>query len=101
VVIANMSYSQKTKYGNLYDVPSNNGDSICVQHCIKAIDATAENGRIALVLPEGFLFRKDLTKAREYLLEKCQLQSIISLPQGVFLPYTGVKTNILYATKVN
>ena len=101
VVIANMPYSQKTKYGSLYDVPSNNGDSICVQHCIKAIDATAENGRIALVLPEGFLFRKDLTKAREYLLEKCQLQSIISLPQGVFLPYTGVKTNILYATKVN
>ncbi|MCL2016073.1 MAG: restriction endonuclease subunit S, partial [Defluviitaleaceae bacterium] len=27
--------------------------------------------------------------------------SIISLPQGVFLPYTGVKTNIIYATKIN
>jgi len=52
-------------------------------------------------VPEGFLFRKDLAKAREYILENCQLQSIISLPQGVFLPYTGVKTNIIYATKVN
>lgn len=101
IVLANMPYSQKTKYGNLYDLPSKNGDSICVQHCMKAINSAAPNGRMALVVPEGFLFRKDLTKTREYLLDHCQLQSIISLPQGVFLPYTGVKTDIIYATKVN
>lgn len=101
VVITNMPYAQKTKYGNLYDLPSTNGDSICVQHCIKAINSTAKNGRMALVVPEGFLFRKDMTRIREYLLDYCELQSIISLPQGVFLPYTGVKTDIIYATKVN
>lgn len=101
IVLANMPYSQKTKYGSLYDLPSTNGDSICVQHCMKAINSAAPNGRMALVVPEGFLFRKDLTKTREYLLDHCQLQSIISLPQGVFLPYTGVKTDIIYATKVN
>ena len=101
VVLANMPYSQKTKHGNLYDLPSTNGDSICVQHCMKAINSVAENGRMALVVPEGFLFRKDLAKTREYLLAHCQLQSIISLPQGVFLPYTGVKTDIIYATNVN
>ena len=101
IVLANMPYSQKTKYGHLYDLPSTNGDSICVQHCMKAINSMSENGRMALVVPEGFLFRKDLAKTREYLLENCQLQSIISLPQGVFLPYTGVKTDIIYATKVN
>lgn len=101
IVLANMPYSQKTKHGNLYDLPSANGDSICVQHCMKAINSAAENGRMALVVPEGFLFRKDLTKTREYLLDHCQLQSIISLPQGVFLPYTGVKTDIIYATDVN
>ncbi len=101
IVLANMPYSQKTKHGSLYDLPSTNGDSICVQHCMKAINSAAENGRMALVVPEGFLFRKDLAKTREYLLNHCQLQSIISLPQGVFLPYTGVKTDIIYATKVN
>jgi len=101
IVLANMPYSQKTKHGSLYDLPSTNGDSICVQHCMKAINSAAENGRMALVVPEGFLFRKDLAKTREYLLDRCQLQSIISLPQGVFLPYTGVKTDIIYATKVN
>jgi type I restriction enzyme M protein len=101
VVITNMPYSQKTKHGDLYDMPSNNGDSICVQHCMKAINSTADNGRIALVVPEGFLFRKDLAKTRELFLKNSNLQSVISLPQGVFLPYTGVKTNIIYATKVN
>ena len=101
IVLANMPYSQKTKHGNLYALPSGNGDSICVQHCMRAINGLSENGRMALVVPEGFLFRKDLSKTREYLLEHAQLQSIISLPQGVFLPYTGVKTNIIYATKVN
>ncbi len=101
IVLANMPYSQKTKHGSLYDLPSTNGDSICVQHCMKAINNVAANGRMALVVPEGFLFRKDLAKTREYLLNNCQLQSIISLPQGVFLPYTGVKTDIIYATKVN
>lgn len=101
VVLANMPYSQKTKHGNLYDLPSTNGDSICVQHCMKAINSASDNGRMALVVPEGFLFRKDLARTREYLLNHCELQSIISLPQGVFLPYTGVKTDIIYATKVN
>lgn len=37
IVLANMPYSQKTKHGNLYDLPSTNGDSICVQHCIQNI----------------------------------------------------------------
>lgn len=101
IVLANMPYSQRTKHGRLYELPSTNGDSICVQHCMRAISKTAPNGRMALVVPEGFLFRKDLSKTREYLLSRCQLQSIISLPQGVFLPYTGVKTDIIYATKIN
>lgn len=54
IVLANMPYSQKTKYGGLYDLPSTNGDSICVQHCMKAVNSTSENGRMALVVPEGF-----------------------------------------------
>ena len=100
IVITNMPYSQKTEYGAFYNLATTNGDSICIQHCIEAIDKASENGRMALVVPEGFLFRKDLQKTREYLLKHCTLKSIISLPQGVFLPYTGVKTNILYCINV-
>jgi type I restriction enzyme M protein len=53
---------------------------------------------MALVVPEGFLFRKDTANVRKFLLSKARLQSVISLPQGTFLPYTGVKTDILYFT---
>lgn len=101
IVLANMPYSQTTKHGDLYDIPSINGDSICVQHCIKAINSMSLNGRMALVVPEGFLYKKELTRTREYLLDNCQIQSVISLPRGVFLPYTSVKTDIIFATKVN
>ncbi len=51
---------------------------------------------MALVVPEGFLFRKDTAAVRQFLLSKAKLQLVISLPQGTFLPYTGVKTSILY-----
>jgi len=95
-----MPYSQKTEYGSYYDLQSNKGDSVCIQHCIKAIDKISEKGRMAVIIPEGFLFRKDMQKTREYLLDKCYLRSVISLPQGAFLPYTGVKTNILYCTDI-
>ncbi|KJV97967.1 N-6 DNA Methylase family protein [Rickettsia amblyommatis str. Darkwater] len=49
---------------------------------------------MALVLPEGFLFRKDTAAVRQFLLSKAKLQLVISLPQGTFLPY--IKTSILY-----
>lgn len=100
IVVTNMPYSQKTEYGSYYEIPSTKGDSICIQHCIEAINKTSENGRLAIIVPEGFLFRRDLQKTRKYLLDRCVLKSIISLPQGVFLPYAGVKTNILYCTNV-
>ncbi len=100
IVITNMPFSQKTDNGNLYynGLAKKNGDAICVLHCLQALK---QGGRMALVVPEGFLFRKDIAKVREFLLSKCKLQSVISLPQGTFLPYTGVKTDILYFTNAH
>ena len=100
VVITNMPFSQNTAHFSFYDVPLNakkNGDSICVQHCIKA--ARDNGGKVCIIVPEGFLFDNKYKKTREYLLNTCKLETIISLPKGVFLPYTGVKTNIIILTK--
>jgi type I restriction enzyme M protein len=36
---------------------------------------------------------------KEDLLERCNLHTIIRLPNGVFAPYTGIKTNLLFFTK--
>jgi type I restriction enzyme M protein len=59
-----------------------------------------ENGRAAVVLPDGFLFG-DGTKAtlKKLLLRDCKLHTIVRLPRGVFAPYTTIKTNLLFFTK--
>ena len=57
-------------------------------------------GRAAVVLPDGFLFGEGVqTKIKEKLLTDCNLHTIVRLPNGVFNPYTGIKTNLLFFTK--
>ena len=59
-----------------------------------------DNGRAAVVLPDGFLFGEDVkTRLKQTLLEECNLHTIVRLPNGVFNPYTGIKTNLLFFTK--
>ena len=57
----------------------------------------APRGRCAVVVPEGALFGS--TKAhqslREKLLREFELLAVVSLPAGVFKPYSGVKTSVL------
>jgi len=58
------------------------------------------HGRAAVVLPDGFLFGEGMkTRLKQDLMEKCNLHTIVRLPNGVFAPYTGIKTNILFFTK--
>jgi len=58
------------------------------------------DGRAAVVLPDGFLFGEGIqTRIKEKLLAECNLHTIVRLPNGVFNPYTGIKTNILFFTK--
>jgi type I restriction enzyme M protein len=54
-------------------------------------------GRAAIIVPEGVIFQSGTTyKAlRKMLVEDGYLHSVISLPAGVFQPYSGVKTSIL------
>jgi type I restriction enzyme M protein len=64
------------------------------------IELLKHKGRAAVVLPDGTLFG-DGVKARikEKLLTECNLHTIVRLPNGVFAPYTGIKTNLLFFTK--
>lgn len=96
-IITNMPFSQKTTFSHLYynNLAKNNGDGVCLLHCFRAIK---KGGRMALIVPEGFLFAKGLADVRKFLLDSSVLKTVVSLPQGVFLPYTGAKTYILYFT---
>jgi len=59
-----------------------------------------DGGRAGMVLPDGTLFGEGVkTKIKEKLLEECNLHTIVRLPNGVFAPYTGITTNLLFFTK--
>lgn len=59
-------------------------------------------GRAGIVLPDGTLFGEGVkTKIKEKLLEEFNLHTIVRLPQGVFSPYAGVNTNLLFFEKGN
>jgi type I restriction enzyme M protein len=54
------------------------------------------NGRAGVVVPEGVIFQNQTTynKLRRMLVEN-YLWAVVSLPAGVFNPYSGVKTSVL------
>lgn len=96
IILANIPYGQTTDYGHLYPIPSNQGDSIFIQHIIQELN---KGGKCGVIIPEGFLFKNEHKKVREYLLRECDVQAIISLPAGVFMPYTMAKTDVLIFEK--
>lgn len=58
-------------------------------------------GQSATIVPDGVLFGSSNAhqQLRQLLVEKNQLEAVISLPSGVFKPYAGVSTAILIFTK--
>ena len=57
-----------------------------------------ENGRAAVILPDGFLFGTDNAKIsiKKKLLSEFNLHTVIRMPGSVFSPYTSITTNILF-----
>lgn len=60
-------------------------------------------GRAAVIVPDGVLFgsTKAHKELRRILVEDQKLDAIVKLPSGVFRPYAGVSTAILFFTKTN
>lgn len=57
-----------------------------------------QNGRTAVILPDGFLFGTDNAKVniKKKLLSEYNLHTVIRMPNSVFAPYTSITTNILF-----
>ncbi|MEI8279897.1 MAG: class I SAM-dependent DNA methyltransferase [Bacteroidota bacterium] len=64
-------------------------------------DLLVTGGRAGVIVPDGVLFGTSNAHVdlRKILVDKCQLQGIISMPSGVFKPYAGVSTAVLLFTK--
>lgn len=62
-----------------------------------------ENGRAAVILPDGFLFGTDNAKIalKKKLFSEFNLHTIIRMPHSVFAPYTSITTNILFFNRTH
>ncbi len=64
------------------------------------IEVLKDQGRAAVVLPDGTLFGEGVkTKIKKLLLDECNLHTLVRLTNSVFAPYTSIKTNILFFEK--
>jgi type I restriction-modification system DNA methylase subunit/restriction endonuclease S subunit len=56
------------------------------------------DGRAGFIVPEGIIFQNngDYVALRKWLIEEGGLWAVASLPAGVFQPYSGVKTSVLF-----
>jgi len=97
VILANPPFGgkEKSQIQQNFPIQSNATELLFLQHFMKSLKS---GGRAAIVVPEGVLFQTNsaFTQVKQELLENFNLHTILSLPAGVFLPYSGVKTNVLF-----
>lgn len=86
-------------------IKPHNRFSIQAKRCeVLFVDYMAEhltpNGRAGIIVPEGIIFQSQTAykQLRKMLVEE-YLVAVVSLPAGVFNPYSGVKTSILILDK--
>lgn len=100
VILANPPYGGKMaqEMQTNFRVKSGATECLFLQHIMANL---AKGGRAGVVVPEGVFFRGGPDqKVRKELLEQFKVHTILSLPAGCFLPYTGVKTNVIFFDKM-
>ena len=96
VILSNPPYGGKMSKDNQdnFTIRSGSTEVLFLEHIMANL---AKGGRAAVILPEGVLFRGGPdAKVREKLVKEFDVHTVLSLPAGCFLPYTGVKTNVLF-----
>jgi type I restriction enzyme M protein len=100
VILANppfMSPKGGIKPHNKFGIQSNRSEALFVDYIVSHLKP---KGRAGIVVPEGVIFKNDAAfKALRKNLIENGLYAVVSLPGGVFQPYSGVKTSILFIDK--
>jgi type I restriction-modification system DNA methylase subunit len=80
-----------------FPLPNLGSEGLFLQRILGAL---RPGGRAAVVCPEGLLGNTGHAAAlRRYLMDNASLDAVVSLPGGVFNPYTAVRTGIIVFTK--
>lgn len=83
---------------NKFQVKANKAEVLFVDYIAEHLNM---NGRAGIVVPEGIIFNtaNAYKQLRKMLVDDNYLYAVVSLPSGVFNPYAGVKTSILFLDK--
>jgi type I restriction enzyme M protein len=97
VILANppfMSPKGGIKPHNKFGIKSNRSEALFVDYIVSHLKP---KGRAGIIVPEGVIFKNDsaFKDLRKNLIDN-GLYAVVSLPGGVFQPYSGVKTSILF-----
>jgi type I restriction enzyme M protein len=97
VILANPPFGgkEKSQVQQNFPIQSKATEILFMQHFMKMLKL---DGKAAIVVPEGIMFNSEnaFKQVKQELLENFNVHTILSLPAGVFLPYSNVKTNIIY-----
>ena len=102
VILANPPFSGKLDKDRIVDDvkvgTATNTELLFVKYMLHSLK---QSGRCGVVVPEGALFgsTRGHKELRRQLLENNTLHAVMSLPSGVFQPYSGVKTSVLLFSK--
>lgn len=102
VILMNPPYGGTEKKSIQQNFPADLRDSETADlFMVEILYRLKHNGRVGIVLPDGFLFGNDSTKVaiKKKLIEECNLHTIIKLPGSIFAPYTSIATNLLFFDK--
>jgi type I restriction enzyme M protein len=78
--------------------PTQKSEILFIERCIEL--ARPGTGKIAVVVPEGVMTNTSLQYVRDYILEHCELQASISLPESAFSHFgAGIKSSVLFLRK--
>jgi len=101
VILANPPFKGSIDEGDINESLSLDTTKTELLFVNRIINSLRIGGRAGVIVPDGVLFgssraHRDL---RRMLIDKCELQGIISMPSGVFKPYAGVSTAVLVFVK--
>ena len=100
-ILANPPFggTEKEQIQQNFPIKSNATELLFLQHMMNHLKL---GGKCGVVIPEGVLFQTNnaFQSVKKDLLERFNVHTILSLPSGVFLPYSAVKTNVVFFDRV-
>ena len=101
VILANppfMTPKGGIKRHKKFAIPANRSEVLFVDYIMEHLRI---GGRAGVIVPEGIIFQSvtHYKNLRKMMIEEKYLYAVVSLPAGVFQPYSGVKTSILFFDK--